>query len=111
MADSTVTLKLSHSLTAEHAALLGADERDYDTNDPITVRSRDEARALIASGYAQVDPEDRDAVRKALGLKPREARKATAATTAAQPSSRSHANTELTDPAQSEDDSKSSRRR
>lgn len=66
-----VTIVLSNPLSAVHAVRLGAEDRDYAVDDEITV-SRGYARSIIAAGYAQVDPEDRDAVAEALGVDTRQ---------------------------------------
>jgi hypothetical protein len=67
----TVTVTLAHPLSnIEHLRRLGLDtdkENGYEAGEDITVR-REDARSLITAGYAQVDPEDTDAVNRALGL-------------------------------------------
>lgn len=69
MADKVpmTTLTLAHPLTAEQARKVHADQdKDYVQGDSITL-PRDDARLVINAGYAQdVDPDDHDAVRKAL---------------------------------------------
>ena len=66
MADQ-VTIQLAHPLTAAQVARLRAtDPGDRNVGDSITV-PRDEALAVINSGYARgIDPSDTDAVRTAL---------------------------------------------
>jgi hypothetical protein len=68
-ADGNVTLKLAHPLTAEQAQRIGAGDEDLNVGDEIKIH-HDMARSVINSGYAQVDPEDNEAVADALGGTP-----------------------------------------
>jgi hypothetical protein len=69
--DGTVTLTLAHPLSGKQAYRLGhgdsEDQADLNVGDEIKVRDAAHARAVISSGYAAVDPEDPEAVEKALG--------------------------------------------
>jgi hypothetical protein len=63
-----VTLTLAHPLSAAQVEKLHAQDssRDYVQGDKITL-PRDDARLVINAGYCDgVDPEDHEAVRKAL---------------------------------------------
>lgn len=63
-----VTLTLAHPLSAAQVQKLHAQDssKDYTQGDRITL-PRDDARLVINAGYADgVDPEDHEAVRKAL---------------------------------------------
>lgn len=64
-----VSLKLSNPLRAVYAVRVGLQDKDYDTNATVRV-TRPSARAIIGAGYAQVDPEDAEAVAVALELAP-----------------------------------------
>lgn len=64
MADQ-VTLRLSNPLSARHTTALGLEDRDYKVREDVTV-TRSVAQSIIEAGYAQVDPEDRQAVARAL---------------------------------------------
>lgn len=75
----TVTLILAHPLSGEQAARLGIEgastTKDYRQGDSVTL-PRENGRAVINAGYAKgVEPEDRDAVHKALGETPAKAAK------------------------------------
>lgn len=69
--DGYVELKLAHPLSAEQVNNLRPKEpvdRDHSVGDSVFV-TRDYGLSIIDSGYAMnVDPEDRVAVRRALGL-------------------------------------------
>lgn len=80
-----VTLTLAHPLTAKQAERLHIEGggKDLVQGDSITL-PREDARAVINAGYAAgVEPENHDAVRKALG----ETTKTTKTSSAAKPSS------------------------
>jgi hypothetical protein len=67
-ADGDVEITLAHPITREQdKRYLGLDlDKDYAPGDKIDV-NRNAAQALIGSGYAAVDPEDRKAVAEVLG--------------------------------------------
>lgn len=69
-ADS-IEITLAHPITREQdKQYLGLDtKKDYAPGDKITV-NRNGASSLIGSGYAAVDPEDREAVADVLGEPP-----------------------------------------
>jgi hypothetical protein len=67
--EGKVRLTLAHPIGPTYQAGLGLDARDedYPVGDEIDVYPH-VARAIINAGYAQVDPEDPDAVAGALGI-------------------------------------------
>jgi hypothetical protein len=64
----TVTLTLAHPLSPEQAQrVLATEAKQYNVGDKITVR-RDYALSVIRAGFAAgVDPNDTEAVNKAIG--------------------------------------------
>jgi uncharacterized protein involved in exopolysaccharide biosynthesis len=69
MAEDKVRITLAHPLTAEHAARIGLDNRDYPVRSKVSV-TPEGAQRLIAVGYTTVDPEDPAAVAEALNPAP-----------------------------------------
>lgn len=66
-AENEVPLLLAHPLSPEQSERLGLPKEVHLPNDEVRV-SKDNARAIINAGFAQVDPEDPVQVREALGL-------------------------------------------
>lgn len=76
-AADAVELVLAHPLNQEKAAALGLevpDGEELPVNDTVILH-RNYARTLISSGYAQLDPEDSQAVARALTVAPAKAKR------------------------------------
>ena len=66
---SKVVLKLAHPMNEHQAGMVGAELKPYGPGDEITVGAN-AAMTVINAGLAQVDPQDGQAVAKALASHP-----------------------------------------